>query len=260
MDTTTIAAIVTGIATIVSSTLNFIQHRQKRTLRDQKKVTETEKSKVEQRLPKELIYTLILDGTQNCGKSSLVYRLMNPGGDITKLQKTMKPHESQPWPVIWKKGTDKRELYCIKAQDIPGEQPQAAHDLADGVEMLRGVLVIVAAADGIDDALKKFTKDYIQGVYFPKRLSDKINAVMIFVNKIDLIESSKRKQFEMSMKEKLNPVVLAINQKYPETKILFGSALTQENLFELVAEIHRKMNINECFESHPSIAGADNTK
>jgi hypothetical protein len=226
-----------------------------------RKIHEEERQKLRQQAIVETVYTVIVDGPSDAGKSSLIYKLMNPGGDIASLEATHVGWESPLWPVIFDDRTrDKggpRDLYCIKAHDIAGEAPFYANDLAGQIDAKRGVIIIVVDILQLEEALSRFTSAFIKAQYFTARMLEKVDSAIVYVNKIDrsgeLYPEVEREQIEHLVSTRLRPVLETLNQRYPGTKIIFGSAKTEENLFKLLAEIHRSMHIAEKFPNHPSI-------
>lgn len=244
-----ITIIITTVATVASIVGNIIQGVRQAKLKRRK-------SEIESKLPIEHTYTLVVDGAQDAGKSMLIQKLINPGGPIVE-KKSSAAFQTDSWPVVWKKGANKRELYCIKAQDIAAEKSEAVANLSKDIEKGQGVIVVVIDAKNVKAATDKFTRFYIRGVFAPKDMLERINAAIVYINKLDLIELTARDQFKKDTRKQIEDMLSYINELYPNTDVIFGSAKTEENLFQLLAEIHRRIGISDHFQNHPDAAGTD---
>ncbi len=202
-------------------------------------------------LPRLKRCSVVLDGLVNAGKTCLVERIVSPHIPFRKLSASERVIITESWPIGFRRGMARRELYCANFIDIPGD---STREFAACVGNIRedemGILVIVISAEQVESAIaRRLTRDYIQTTYAPAPIKQRIRGVIIFLNKMDTIYASLQQQTKIDeYKQKINASLLityqALNEVYPErVRVTFGSVKTNEGVLDLLGNIYELSGI-----------------
>jgi len=204
-------------------------------------------------LPTERIYSVILEGPSDSGKSSLLRKMVDPSASFSSNTPPANPvaKRTEHWPIAWQKASDKGELLCLKFIDIAGERPeQVSNSIASLTPRLGlleyGIIISVIASDKLDEALKdRLGRNYLLSSFGNEQARSRIKGAIVYVNKMDIIpspNSSSRDEFDANWRQQAEKKLLAakmtLNEIFPDqVRIVFGSVKTEQGLFSLMGAI-----------------------
>ncbi len=209
-------------------------------------------------LPNESLYSLVFDGPQNSGKSSLYQKLVNPAQPFIGLPEAQmtKTHikMTEEWPVAWRKGVGRREILCLRLIDTPGDHAELVLDALKRIDgpisqQIFNIIIVVVSADDIDDVNSKMPVRYLQSAYKSNVDNLRIKGVIVYVNKMDVIYARKldpasKSTMEANLRKK-NGLIDNLEEIFskPQVRLVFGSVKTEEGLFSLMGEVFQLSNI-----------------
>mgnify|MGYP000246395985 CR=1 FL=1 len=228
----------------------------------QKNDTVKELAKAQKDIPELHVYTVVVDGPKDAGKTCLVQKLVNPcAKNVHTLNRsdrvfsaTEAGWDSDAWPVIWKSKSDRKEIFCVKTCDIGGEKMDQIPSKLKTIISERGIVLFVIDAKKLDDPehMQRFSESYALIGYLNEEVKKKLRGVVYFINKMDLIPDlgQTREELKRKAEKKLASMAEVMKSKGLRCSFVYGSVANEEGLFQLLAEIYRTMEIEKEFPTH----------
>lgn len=156
------------------------------------------------------LHTVILDGIAESGKSTLIHRLAFPCTEraaLERLRATRQPMRTRTLPVCFEPAAGGDILHSLRFSDVSGERPD---QIADTIDELHGEQRATAAGPrGRVIALwvwdmantprcrTELSPARMRVAYGTRRARELITGVVVFFNKVDLLEVDRARQDEL---------------------------------------------------------------
>ena len=199
-------------------------------------------------------YHILLDGAESSGKSALVAKWANPAVKIEKLSKSAGLAEIPIYlcSKFSNSNDGKREeiRYRLTFQDVPGEHNGL---LSDVIYDNKGIhfLILVVDPTNPEISFQRLNPTHLKDLYTGQIFMKKINSVLIYISKSDLLNSPDDLQ---SVKDRVREEIIDIFRPFGIKPFVFvGSAKTGNGLYDALGYIVKKVDVEQYFIKHQSI-------
>jgi predicted GTPase len=204
---------------------------------------------LEASVPKFKSHTVLMDGISGSGKSSFIARLVSPVSTTLELQNmtaTVSEYPSLDIPICWEPG-EKTTLHSLRFFDVAGENSgtfiDALHTLSKehsggGADVVLVIIWDISDEDKWIESVNHFNKQRIKATYGSKMASSIISAIIVFFNKIDMIDKKTASQRILSAQDALNKhFENTFERGYGEIQYISGSVIEGTHMHDCLGAI-----------------------
>jgi hypothetical protein len=199
-------------------------------------------------------HRVLVDGPKASGKSALIAKWVNPATDISTLAAsqgvTRIPHLicEEPYADPAHPGRTRVRRHSLVYIDVPGEKQDVIRKLVD--EQPPEIMLFVADPLDLDGTVDRITADRFVYLYGAKDVHDSLKCCILYVSKADKFDPGTREQILVSVRERTLPL---FQKAGLDPILIFGSALTGENLPVALGEIYKHLGLDKFLFKHPSL-------
>jgi signal recognition particle receptor subunit beta len=204
---------------------------------------------LEASVPKFITHTVLMDGISGSGKSSFIARLVSPVSTTLELQNmtaTVSEYQSLDIPICWEAG-EETVLHSLRFFDVAGENSgtfiDALHTLSkersgSNADVVLVIIWDISSQDKWAESVNHFNKQRIKATYGSKMASSIISAIIVFFNKIDLVNEQTASQRIQSAQNALNKhFENTFERGYGEIQYISGSVIEGTHMHDCLGAI-----------------------
>jgi signal recognition particle receptor subunit beta len=225
---------------------------------------------LEASVPKFITHTVLMDGISGSGKSSFIARLVSPVSTTLELQNmtaTVSEYQSLDIPICWEAG-EGTVLHSLRFFDVAGENSgtfiDALHTLSkersgSNADVVLVIIWDISSQDKWAESVNHFNKQRIKATYGSKMASSIISAIIVFFNKIDLVDEQTASQRIQSAQNALNQhFENTFERGYGEIKYISGSVIKGTHMHDCLGAILQNFGLAPNF--HKITGNASNPR
>jgi hypothetical protein len=225
---------------------------------------------LEESAPRFITHTVLMDGISGSGKSSFIARLVSPVSTTSELQNmtaTVSEYQSVDIPVCWEPG-ERTILHSLRFFDVAGENSatviNALHTLSKQAPSgsPNVVLVIIwdiSSQDKWGESFTHFNKQSLQATYGNEMALNTIRSIIVFFNKIDLVDEQTANQRIRYAEANFNKHFKnTFERGYGDIQYISGSVLQGTRVHDCLGAILQKLGLAPNF--HQITGNASSSK